>query len=170
MTDERIGDVLLSAIRALPPGSGIIFRHHATPPAARRALYEEVRRIARARRIVLLLAGSPRLARGWRADGAHGRHHGITSAPVHDRPELIAAQRRGARIILVSPVFATTSHPGTRALGRLKFADIARRARVPVVALGGMDAQRARSFACLGIYGWAGIDALTVQKRKAVPT
>ena len=63
MTDERLGDALLPAIVALPRSAGIIFRHYSLPPAERRALFDRVRRIARQKRLMLLLAGSPRLAR-----------------------------------------------------------------------------------------------------------
>ena len=159
MTDERQGDGLLPALRRLPKGSGVVFRHYSLPLAERRALFATVRRIARARRLVLVLAGSVRLARAWRADGWHGRGAGrgmLHSAPAHDRRELAAAA--GADLVFVSPVYPTRSHPGARTLGRLGFRALARTAMQPAIALGGMDARRRRG---LGAYGWAGIDALT---------
>lgn len=166
MTDERAGDALWRALIRLPRGAGVIFRHHATPPADRRALYDRVRRIARARRLVLILAGSPRTAIGWRADGWHGRtrHRGgrrlIHTAPAHDRMELIAAGRRHADAILLSPVFPTRSHPGAPVLGAARFGSIARHARAPVIALGGMTLRRFARLKPLGAHGWAAIDAL----------
>ena len=57
MTDERMGDGLWAAIEALPRGAGIVFRHHATDQAGRRALFERVARIARRKRLVLVRAG-----------------------------------------------------------------------------------------------------------------
>jgi thiamine-phosphate pyrophosphorylase len=183
MTDERQGDGLWSALERLPHGSGVIFRHHATPCAERRLLFEAVRRIARRRRLTLILAGPARLAIGWRADGVHGRRpRGLPSrrliqtAPAHDRRERVAAERNGADLVLLSPVFSTRSHPGARPLGRVRFGLIADQATRPIIALGGMTAGRARSLANMGIYGWAAIDALngTVknglnQNLKAVP-
>lgn len=164
MTDERQGDALWTALGRLPRGAGVIFRHYATPPAKRRALFERVAGIARRRRLVLLLAGSPQLAMAWRADGAHGRspHRRTTrpllrTAPAHDMPELIAAERAGADLILLSPVFATRSHPGAPVLGPVRFGLLARQARTPIVALGGMTAKRARALP--DAYGWAAIDA-----------
>ena len=168
ITDERQGDALWTALERLPRGAGVIFRHHGTPVGERRALFEAVRRIARARRLTLVLAGTPRLAIGWRADGVHGRHpHGISArrlvrtAPAHNRRELVAAERGGADAILLSPVFPTRSHPGAPTLGRLGFAMIAHTATRPIIALGGMTASRARSLRGMGIHGWAGIDGLT---------
>jgi thiamine-phosphate pyrophosphorylase len=162
MTDERQGEALWKALERLPRGGGIIFRHYATPRPERRALFERVRRIARRRRLVLVLAGTARDAAAWRADGVHGRSARrvsrplIRTAPAHDRRELVEAQRE-ADLVLLSPVFPTHSHPGAPALGATRFAALAGRAKRPVIALGGMTRRRARTLR--GIYGWAAIDA-----------
>jgi len=168
MTDERQGDLLWAALRNVPRGSGVIFRHYSLAPAPRRKLFERVRRVARRRGLLLLLAGPPALARAWRADGSHGRGpcHGGTgfrSAPVHSLPEIRAAERAGADLLLLSPAFATASHPGRAPLGPLRFGMLAGGARLPVIALGGMTGQRARRLRPFGIWGWAAIDAWTNQ-------
>jgi thiamine-phosphate pyrophosphorylase len=163
ITDERMGeDGLWSALDRLPRGSGIIFRHYRT--LDRRALFERVRSIARRRGLVLLLAGTPREAVGWRADGAHGRSPHLRAsrpllrtAPAHDAREL--ARRGGAHAVLVSPVFATRSHPSARGLGPLRFGMLAQRARLPLIALGGMNRLRFGRLVPLGAHGWAAIDA-----------
>jgi thiamine-phosphate pyrophosphorylase len=85
---------------------------------------------------------------------------GIRTASAHDRREAVRAVRDGADAVFVSPVFATRSHPGARALGRVRFGLIVRDLGVPVIALGGMDARRARTLPG-SVYGWAGIDAWT---------
>jgi thiamine-phosphate pyrophosphorylase len=162
MTDERLGDRLLPSIRALPKGSGIVFRHYSLPTSERRALFHQVRKIARARRLLLLLAGDARLALAWHAAGWHGKScgTGIHSAPVHSVRERIAAERGGAALLFVSPIFPTRSHPGALALGRVKFGQIMLNTRRPVIALGGMSAKRTHSLAPFGVHGWAAIDAL----------
>lgn len=159
MTDERMGDALFAAIGRLPPRSGIVFRHHCLPPDARHALFDAVK--GRAGDHMLLLAGPADLAASWGADGSHGRGAGagLRSAPVHDADEIRAAERDGADLLFLSPVFATRSHPGSATLGLEGFAALVRCARLPVIALGGMNAARARETAALGGYGWAGIDA-----------
>ena len=161
MTDERQGDRLWTAISRLPRGAGIVFRHYGLPSGDRRVLFERVRREARRRHHLLLLAGPMRLARSWGADGSHDRTRrpGIRSASAHDLRELRAAERAGAELVFVSPVFPTRSHPGARTLGRPRFGLIARQARIKVIALGGVDRRRAAGLARLGAYGWAGIDA-----------
>lgn len=164
MTDERQGESLWGALDRLPRGAGIVFRHYGLQPAERRRLFLRVRRVARRRKLVLLLAGSPELARAWGADGTHGpgRGFGLHSASAHNLAQIRRAERDGADLLLVSPLYATRSHPGAKPLGRARFGLLARSARVPVIALGGMDAAKARGSAAIGAYGWAAIDAWSV--------
>ncbi len=162
MTDERMGDALLPSIDALPSGSGIIFRHYSLPEADRRHLFKQVQRSARKQGHIVLFAGSPKEARALGAFGAHGQTRGAITAPVHSIRERIAAERNGAQLLFVSPVFPTASHPNGKALGRSRFGRLIKGARVPVIALGGMDEQRARSLNPFNISGWAAIAALSV--------
>ena len=174
MTDERMGDRLLPSVAALPSGSGIIFRHYRTAPPERRALFRAVQRTAQLQGLSLLLADSPERARQWHADGVHLRGGDrtviaaarraqrcglIVTQSAHDAEQLLRANRSGAAAIL-SPVYATRSHPGAAVLGEQGFAALAHKAQVPIIALGGMTAQR---FTRLPqAWGWAGIDALMV--------
>lgn len=169
MTDERTGDTaLLAAVARLPRGrAGIIFRHYRTLAPARRALFERVRAIARARRLLLLLGGSARQAAAWRADGVHGPAPCRTARPlwhscaVHDRAEARAAIAMSADLCFVSPLFPTRTHPGARALGRVRFAALAHGVPMPVMALGGVRASHRHMMKGIGADGWAAIDALT---------
>ncbi|KQU52968.1 thiamine monophosphate synthase [Sphingomonas sp. Leaf339] len=175
MTDERLEDRLWSILLHMPPGSGVVFRHRATRPAERRALFQRVRRITRARRLVLLAVDPPLPG----SAGRHGRVAGATSWPAHDRVEAIAGFRAGAKLLFVSPLYATRSHSGAAALGPIKARRIGQGLGISVIAMGGMDARRWRRIRHLGFTGWAGIDAWPIgpsasisdrQKRKAVPT
>lgn len=161
MTDERMDERLWPALDRLPRGSGVVFRHYGLAAPARLLLIRKVAKVARRRGLVLVRAGSPLEARF--EDGVHNfarsLRPGIKTAAVHNRREAIAAQRKGADLLFVSPVFATRSHTGARALGRVKFASLIRGIETPVIALGGMNGRRAKSLP--GIYGWAGIDAFS---------
>ena len=162
MTDERLGEGLIPAIERLPCGSGLVFRHYRLDPAERRSLFERVRELAEGKQHLLLLAGPAGQAREWGADGSHGRGRGdggLRSAPVHDYRELRAAERSGADFLFLSPVFPTQSHPGRSPLGIARFAWLARRTSLPVIALGGVNPRRGRRLASFGAYGWAGVDA-----------
>ncbi|HEX8578376.1 MAG TPA: thiamine phosphate synthase [Allosphingosinicella sp.] len=153
-TDERLGDRLVGALERLPRGAGVVFRHYSLPAAERRALWERVRLVGRRRGLTLIVAG-PALPS---ADGAHNRRGaGIRTWSAHNLRELRAAERAGAHLVFLSPVYSTATHPGAAFLGPQRFTSLARKAKVPVVALGGMDAEKARHLS--GAYGWAGIDA-----------
>ena len=160
MTDERLGDGLFHAIGRLPPGAGIVFRHYGLGEVARRDLFERVRAAAPG---PVFLAGPASLARAWGADGSHGHgraaRDGFRSAPVHDLAEIRAAERDRADLLFLSPAFVTNSHPGARPLGLARFAWLARRTALPIIALGGMNAQRGCRLAGFGAYGWGAIDA-----------
>ena len=155
MTDERQGEDLWAALERLPKGSGLVFRHHGLAPAERRTLFARVRRVAKRRRLLVLAGG------GLRGDGVHGgRGGGLRSASAHNLRELKTAERSGATLVFLSPAFPTRSHPDARALGPVRFGLIAAQAKVPVIALGGVDTRKARRLP--HIYGWAGIDAWLV--------
>lgn len=161
MTDERMGERLWASLERLPRGAGVVFRHYATITAERREIYARVRKIARKRRLTLVVAGPPLPG----ANGVHGRgarrNAGLLTRPVHSRAEAIAAARAGADLIFVSPVFATRSHPGARALGTVRLGMMLCGIDIPAIALGGMDARQFRRIAPLRLHGWAAIDAWT---------
>jgi len=158
MTDERLGDGLLDCVARLPEGAGIVFRHYSLAEVARRNLFDKVRR---AHSGMLLLAGSSAQALHWGGDGSHGRGPGtgFRSAPVHDYAQIRAAERNRASVLFLSPAYPTLSHPGAPALGTARFAWLARRTVLPVIALGGMNEARGKRLASFGAYGWAGIGA-----------
>lgn len=152
-----MGDALIPAIRALPPGAGVVFRHYDLLRAERHRLFLTVRRLAAARRLRLSAGG------GMPGAPSHGGRQALTHA-VHDRREAVHALRAGATWLFVSPVFPTRSHPGARALGvRRALAmtrGIAAGRSVTIVALGGMTAKRWLPLRRYGFEGWAAIDGL----------
>lgn len=117
----------------------------------------------------LMLHGHPdRLAR-VEADGIHVpaillqqlasrpvERETLFAASVHDMAELRQAEQLGVDFVTMSPVAPTLSHPEAMPLGWPAFAELARRARVPVYALGGMsddDVSRARRVGARGVAG-----------------
>lgn len=177
VTDEtRLPDPLPAAAR-LPAGSGVILRHYGWPPERRAELGRRLAALARRRRLVLLVAGDWRLAARLGAAGIHlpegmaggrvaqalgwARRRGrLVTAAAHSRAALARAKRLGLDAALLSPVFATRSHEGAPCLGPLRFALMARRAGLAVVALGGIDARRAGRLPPGSASGLAAIGAL----------
>lgn len=152
MTDDTRAVDWVEAVRALPSGSAVVVRHR--DPHAREDLARALRPVCAHRRVKLLIAADAPLAQRVRADGVHlpqahisrlagmralNRRWIITCA-AHDAGALRGAKQLGADAIFLAPVFVTASHPGGRTLGIVRFAALAASARVPVFALGGIDA------------------------------
>ncbi|UPY36625.1 thiamine phosphate synthase [Sediminicoccus sp. KRV36] len=152
-------------VARLPRGAAVLLRG-AAPEVARR-----VARLCRVRGLVLLVSGEGRLALRLGA-GLHvpdrtptrdllpfllNRRGRWLSAALHGRAGIARTRRISADLALVSPVFATASHPGAAALGPLRWAALARAARRPAVALGGMSARAMRRLPRPLAVGWAGI-------------
>ncbi len=175
VSDERMGGGFLDAVAALPPDSGVIFRHYTLPDAERKALFAAALRLCRKKHgCVLYLADSVWKSLSWQADGVHlsgksaravrdarwARRLGLgVTQSVHDASEMERANRGGA-VALVSPVYPTRSHPDGAVLGAQGFAALAQKARGPVIALGGMTPARFAALVEYRAYGWAAIDAL----------
>jgi thiamine-phosphate pyrophosphorylase len=166
ISDARNDAGLERALARLPQGSGFIYRHYHLPDPERFARFRRLRQVARARGHVVILADSALTAREWGADGIYGaprslypRRRGLIHlATAHGMAELGLAARLGADAALLSPVFPTRSHPGGAVLGAVRFRLLAGQTRLPVIALGGMAAGRARA---LDWPRWAAIDGLS---------
>ena len=166
ISDPRNDAGLEAALARLPRGSGLIYRHYHLPGPERLARFRVLKRAARARSHVVILADSALTAQRWGADGVYGapralypRRAGLIHlATAHDIAELGLAARLGADAALLSPVFPTRSHPGGTVLGAVRFRLLARQTRLPVIALGGMTPHRART---LQWPRWAAIDGLS---------
>ncbi len=82
------------------------------------------------------------------------------SASVHNGRELAQAARIGVDFALVSPVLPTPSHPGASGLGWEGFEVLARRAPMPVYALGGVAPTDLNRVRLSGGQGVAAVRAL----------
>ena len=168
ISDARNDAVLERAIKRLPRGSGLVFRHYHLEPNERRARFNRLAKRIRARGGVIVLAGDAQMARQWRADGCYGAPGSggesgiIRLLTVHNLRELARANASASdwAEALISPVFATRTHPGGTSLGVAKFGTLARFSRLPVIALGGITRARSRQIAKITT-GWAAIDGLS---------
>ncbi|MBK8959156.1 MAG: Nudix family hydrolase [Proteobacteria bacterium] len=84
----------------------------------------------------------------------------LLSAACHDAAALAQAERIGVDFVYLSPVLATTSHPGAEGLGFKALRQLCAATRLPVYALGGMHAAhlpRAVRAGCQGIAMLSGV-------------
>ena len=160
--DDRLPDPIAAA-QALPKGSLVIVRSR---DARRRwALAEALR--AKTSDLILLAADDPELAdslHGLHLPEAHARDaahwralrpHWIITVAAHSARGLQAPYADAA---LLSPIFATRSHPKAKPLTAARARLIARHALLPVLALGGVTARNAALLS--GFSGIAAIDGL----------
>ncbi len=171
MTDEkRLADPV-AVVANLPRGSAVILRHYGVP--GRDELAARLVAASKRRGITVLVAADARLAAEIGANGLHlpeamaARGPGawrewrkpgwLVTAAAHSPAALHRAKAAGADAVLLSPVFATESHPETPALGVLRFAAWCRESPLPVYALGGVAAANARRLKGCGARGLAGI-------------
>lgn len=175
-------DPLAIAAR-LPRGTGIILRDYGADDRERYA--QRLAALARRQGLLLLIAGDARLAASLGAAGLHlprrrlfarppyRRPDWIVTAAAHDRLALRRAGDIGVDAVLVSPVFATGSHPDATPLGPHRLARLIEEASLPVYALGGIDRQTMRALPP-GLQGLAALSAFDdpkfqAQKLKRVP-
>ncbi len=154
-------------LRALAPGSAVIFRDYDAP--RRETLARRYRAICEGRGVLFLVAGDPALAMRIGADGVHhpawsrapARNAGLrlVTAAAHGADDLARASALGADLALLSPVFPTRSHPDTEHLGLARFRSLVAASPVPVLALGGVDATNAGLLKGRNVAGLAAIGA-----------
>lgn len=168
LSDARNDELLPRALRALPQRSAFVYRHYHLDPRARRARFDELAPLAIEHGHLLVLSGSDDQAAAWGAAGSYGPPEAIGEAPellriatCHDGHEIAHANAAGADALMLSPVFATRTHPNIAPLGPEKFHALAALAEMPVIALGGMTFERAKE---LGWTRWAAIDGLALKQ------
>lgn len=133
------------------PHCGLILRDYEVP--ARAALARDMAAFCATQGRFFAIAGDWRLARRFGAAlhcpsylipraVARGSVSGRDTAAIHNLRELHQAAKAGFRTVLVSPVFASQSHPGGRGLGVTRARALARAARqlgLSPRALGGLS-------------------------------
>jgi thiamine-phosphate pyrophosphorylase len=174
MTDpDRLPD-LLGAALTLPKGSGIIYRSFGHPQALEEA--SALADLAKRRGLTLLIGADAALAHRVGADGVHlpermmgeakrvlSRHPSwIITTAAHSPRAIAKAARLGLDAALVSPVFVSQSPSAGRPLGQTRVAEWVYRAKLPIIALGGIGHKNARLLAGTGVWGIAAIDGLRI--------
>ena len=166
--------------RSLPPEDLL--------PLARRLRQATLGRAVPAGRQALLLVNGPlEVALAAEADGVHlpesspsvwrpretvpvggqamptGRQGFLVGRSVHSLEAARRAEAEGADYLVAGPVYETRSHPGREPAGLSLIEGITRRVRVPVLAIGGVNAGRVDEVVRAGASGVAVISAVLAQ-------
>jgi thiamine-phosphate pyrophosphorylase len=174
VTDRKLAggvDALVRAVAAAVDGgaNAVQLREKDLAPAELLPLARRLREVT-AGRALLLVNGPLEIALEAGADGVHLPE----DAPMVGRPSpefvvgrsvhsLEAAQRAAAEevdYVVAGPVYATRSHPGAPAAGVEHLSRIAAALPVPVIAIGGITADRTAEVIRAGAAGVAVISAI----------
>jgi thiamine-phosphate diphosphorylase len=172
VTDRRLAggdDALVRAVgEAVEGGVNIVqLREKDLDDAALSVLAVQLRD-AIAGRARLVVNGRAEVSKELRADGVHlsevaptlRAQQFIVGRSVHSLTGAKWAEAEGADYVVFGPVFETASHPGMPAAGVNALAEIVRGIRIPVIAIGGIMAERVGPIMDAGAAGIAVISAI----------
>jgi thiamine-phosphate pyrophosphorylase len=163
---ERTPDPAAIA-RRLPRGTAVVYRHFGASDRLRVA--RALSAICRSRGLSLLIGADADLARRCGADGVHwperllpGQRDDfrLVTGAAHSGDAVSKAAAARLDACVLSPVFETESSSANATLGLFRASLIARASTIPVIALGGVDADTARRLVGRGFTGIAAVGAL----------
>lgn len=168
---SRIADPAAAAHR-LPSGAGVVFRHFGR--SDRLEVGRALAHAARKRGLTLLVGDDEALAAALDADGVHLPERRLGDAPrliarqpswlvtaaAHSARALHKAAGAGVDAAVLSPVLPSRSPSAGRPLGSCRTADLIRRARLPVYALGGVSTRTAPRLLGTRACGLAAVGAI----------
>lgn len=125
---------------------------------------KKLQRVARKRRKLFIINDRPHIAKLLGADGLHlGQddlslkearkivgNKMILGKSTHSLKQALQAEKEGADYIGVGPVFQTPTKPNYPSVGLKLVSQVAKRIRIPFVAIGGIDAGNVRQVAAAG--------------------
>lgn len=159
-------------LHRLPKGAAIVLRHK--DAGKLEALARRIVPLAHQLGLKVLIAGDVRIALRLRCDGVHLSQRQarrgplriqyfkpgfLVTAAAHDGMSLRGAAKAGAQAVMLSPAFATDSHPSTKPLGLLRFSRLTSLGDCAVIALGGVTPPSAKRLSLSPAFGIAAIGA-----------
>lgn len=158
----------ISAIKTLPEGSGVIYRHFGS--SERFEMGARIAAACRAGSLSFLVAADPELAASLSADGVHWPekqlHHArhwrgyfqIQTASAHSRRAISRAAQAGMDAVLFSAIFPSRSPSAGAPLGAPRLRRLSQVAPLPLYGLGGVSESNAARIANRA--GLSGISAI----------
>jgi len=164
--EERLVEAVSAAVGA---GVDVVqLREKDMPPNELLPLACRMREVT-AGRALLLVNGPLDVALEAGADGVHLPEGAEPPRPpwtftwgrsVHSPERAVHAIAEAARYLIAGPIFGTASHPGAKPAGLGLIREIAGFSQVPVIGIGGINAENARDVIQAGAGGVAVISAI----------
>ena len=176
VTDRRRSRIPLDAAveRAVAGGVNLVeLREKDLPADELLALARRLRAVTRGRAL-LVVNDRVDVALVSGADGAHLPERGLpvrearallgagrlVGRSVHSVVSAVDAERDGADYAILGTIYATSSKPGVSPAGVGLVAEASRATRLPLLAIGGVTAERAPEVMAAGVWGVAVISAV----------
>lgn len=171
LADADVG-IKAAAIAAAGPAVALHVRGRGTTAAALAKSAARFVSLAQPPEAAVIVNGRPDIARGVGAHGVHLAKNDLSVADaravlgagwigrsVHGIDEAQAAVDEGADYLMLGPIYETATHPGRTPLG-LGPLEVVSRLGPPVIAIGGISAERVAQVRDAGAWGVAAIRAL----------
>lgn len=167
--DAGVAEFLPRLDRALAAGLRLVqVREPAMPEAERLAFSRTIVERVHAAGGRVVVNGTEDFAQSSGADGVHmsaarliglsGRPRtGLFGASCHDTAEIARAASLEADYVVVGPVKATPTHPGTSGIGWARFTELTAGLPMPVYAIGGLSVEDLPAARRAGAHGIAAI-------------
>jgi thiamine-phosphate pyrophosphorylase len=158
-----------AGLRAMHGGATVLQLRD--PAATARALEREACRLVHEAAVPVLVSARADLALAAGAAGVHLPERDLPVAgarrllgpdrlvgrSVHSVEAAVRAEAEGADYVVFGSVFASTTHPGQAVAGLAALQQVAAAVRIPVLAIGGVDAGRIGACLAAGAAGFAAI-------------
>ena len=174
VTDRRLAggtDRLVVAIEAAISGGvdSVQLREKDLPPAELLLLARRLRAVTRGHAL-LVVNGPLEVALACKADGVHlpesapmaerAQFPGLIGRSVHSLESANRAVEEGVDYLIAGAAYETGSHPGAQAAGLTLISEIASGVALPVIAIGGIRAERIEEVMQAGAVGVAVVSAI----------
>ena len=178
-TDRKKISDFENTIKSLPKNSAIIIREYDLNKKDREVFAKNIQQVAKKKNLKILVGKDIALAKKINADGIHFSDYDylplqfleqkkfkkkfIFSFSCHSFKSVLKARKIRPNLIFISPVFPTTSHLNTQALGIKNLAKISLKIKSNFYpasrfyALGGINLTNLPSVRKLGLSGFAAI-------------
>ena len=147
----------------IPKESAFLLRSYEVKE--RKKIAKQLLKFCRMKKLKLLIASDIKLAEDINAHGVHFpeymikknklKKNWIITVAAHNLQMLKKAEFFNIDAALLSPVFSSKSHPNRKNLGVNKFAEITKKTKLPIYALGGINIKNIKSLLETDIIGYA---------------
>jgi thiamine-phosphate pyrophosphorylase len=140
------------------------------PQATARFIFEEASSLVATSPVPVVVSSRCDIAMSTGAAGVHLPEKNIPVAvartlmgerlvgcSVHSLESALSAESEGADYVVFGPVWASASHPGSEPAGVGALSEVAQALRIPVLAIGGVTAERIAECHAAGAAGYAAI-------------